>query len=331
MNALVEARALVVRFGLGPGRRLTAVDGVDLAVPRHATLALVGESGSGKSTLGLTLLRVHRPAAGRVLFDGVDITDWDERRLRALRPRMQMVLQDPYASLDPHVTVGEALAEPLRACRGLGRAAARERAVELLESVGLPGSTAGRRPHLLSGGQRQRAGIARALALEPELLIADEPVSALDVSTRAQVVALLDELRRRHRLTVLLIAHDLALAGQVSDRVAVMYVGQVVEEGPAPDLIRLPQHPYTVALLSATPDPDPRIERTRPRITLRGEPPSALRPPSGCRFHPRCPIARDVCAVSPPPLREVRTGHRAACHFAGELESPVTPTRIWGG
>jgi oligopeptide/dipeptide ABC transporter ATP-binding protein len=330
VSALAEARAVVVRFRLGPGRHLTAVDGADLAVPRDSTLALVGESGSGKSTLGLTLLRVHRPAAGRVLFDGVDITDWDERRLRPLRPRMQAVLQDPYASLDPHETVGHALAEPLRVHRGLDRAAARARAAELLESVRLPASTARVRPHLLSGGQRQRVCIARALALEPELLVADEPVSALDVSTQAQVVAVLDEVRRGRHLSVLLIAHDLALAGQVSDRVAVMYLGQVVEEGPAADVVRLPQHPYTAALLSATPDPDPRVERGRRRIVLRGEPPSPLHPPSGCRFHPRCPIARAVCAVTPPTLREARPGQLAACHFAGELAVGQLVTRPGG-
>jgi oligopeptide/dipeptide ABC transporter ATP-binding protein len=322
-RALAEVRGLVVRFRLAPGRHLTAVDGVDLAVPPGGTLALVGESGAGKSTLGLTLLRAHRPAAGRVLFRGVDITDWDERRLRPLRPGMQMVFQDPYASLDPHLTVGAALAEPLRLQRGMGRAAAEARVAALLESVGLPADTARRRPHLLSGGQRQRVGIARALALEPELLVADEPVSALDVSTQAQVVAVLDDVRRRHSLTVLLIAHDLALVGQVSDRVAVMHLGQVVEQGPTGEVVFRPQHPYTAALLSATPDADPRVERGRPRIVLRGEPPSPLRPPPGCRFHPRCPIARDLCALSAPPLREVQPGHLAACHFAGEMEPPV--------
>jgi oligopeptide/dipeptide ABC transporter ATP-binding protein len=327
VSALAEARGLVVRFRLGPGRHLTAVDGVDLSVPRDSTVALVGESGSGKSTLGLTLLRVHRPSAGRVLFDGVDITDWDERRLRPLRSRMQAVLQDPYASLDPHVTVGDAVAEPLRARMGMDRRAARARAAELLESVRLPAGAARCRPHLLSGGQRQRVAIARALALEPELLVADEPVSALDVSTQAQVVAVLDEVRRRHHLSVLLIAHDLALASQVSDRVAVMHLGQVVEEGPAADVVALPQHPYTAALLSATPDPDPRVERARRRIVLRGDPPSPLHPPPGCRFHPRCPIARPVCAVSPPTLREARPGQLAACHFAGELAAGHAITR----
>jgi len=319
VSPLAEVRGLVVRFRLGPGRHLTALDGVDLALPRGAALALVGESGSGKSTLGLTLLRALRPAAGRVLFDGMDVTDWDERRLRPLRPRMQLVFQDPYASLDPHLAVGRALTEPLRVHRGLGRADAAARAAELLETVGLPAGTAARRPHQLSGGQRQRVGIARALALEPDLLVADEPVSALDVATRAQIVALLDEVRQARRLTLLLIAHDLALASQVSDRVAVLHLGQVVEEGPAADVVRRPQHPYTAALVSATPDPDPRIERGRSRIVLRGEPPSPLAPPPGCRFHPRCPIARDVCARAAPPLREARPGQRAACHFAGEL------------
>jgi peptide/nickel transport system ATP-binding protein len=309
-----ELRGLVVRF-----RRLTAIDGVDLALRPGETLALVGESGAGKTTLGLALLRALRPSAGRVLFGGQDITDWDERRLRPLRPRMQMVFQDPYASLDPHLTVGAALREPLRAH---GRPAGPERAGELLETVGLPAETAVRRPHELSGGQRQRVSIARALALEPELLVADEPTSALDASGRAQIVRLLDQVRRRRGLTTLLIAHDLALVAQLSDRVAVMYLGQVVEEGPTPALVRAPLHPYTAALLSASAEPDPRRQRDRRQVVLRGEPPSPLRPPPGCRFHPRCPIARPVCAQQPPPLRTMPFGRRAACHFPGEVPGP---------
>jgi oligopeptide/dipeptide ABC transporter ATP-binding protein len=321
-DPLSEARKVVVRFRLGRDRHLTAVAGVSLAIQRGEALALVGESGSGKTTLALTLLRALAPSAGRVLFDGLDITDWEERQLRPLRPRMQMIFQDPYASLDPQMTVKQILTE----ARG-GEA----EIPALLDSVGLPLQTAQRRPHQLSGGQRQRVSIARALALEPELLVADEPVSALDVSTQAQIVRLLDDLRQRRRLTVLLIAHDLALVSLVSDRVAVMYLGQVVELGPVHSVVFRPQHPYTAVLLSATPDPDPRVERRR--LLPRGEPPSPLRPPSGCRFHPRCPIAREICAQGPPPLREVRPGHWAACHFAGEVQPPVpfTPSSETGG
>ncbi|HXM57004.1 MAG TPA: ABC transporter ATP-binding protein [Candidatus Dormibacteraeota bacterium] len=319
MSALAEAREVTVRFG-----PVTALEGVSLAVPRGSAVALIGESGSGKTTLGLTLLRVHRPAAGRVLFDGLDVTDWDERRLRFLRPRMQLVFQDPYASLDPHLTVGRALAEALWARSGsLGRAASSERVEALLAAVGLPPEVAGRRPHLLSGGQRQRVGIARALAPEPDLLVADEPVSALDVSTQAQIAALLAEVRRARGLTLLLITHDLALAGQLCERVAVLHLGQVVETGSTDDVVRRPQHPFTAVLLSATPDPDPRVARARRRIVPRGEPLSPVSPPPGCRFHPRCQVARDVCRHDAPSLREVRPGHLAACHFAGELPSPL--------
>jgi oligopeptide/dipeptide ABC transporter ATP-binding protein len=309
-DPLSEARDVVVRFRLGRDRHLTALAGVSLAIHRGEALALVGESGSGKTTLALTLLRALAPSAGRVLFDGLDITDWDERQLRPLRPRMQMIFQDPYASLDPQMTVRQVLIEAAAERRGAEVSA-------LLDAVGLPPQTAERRPHQLSGGQRQRVSIARALALGPELLVADEPVSALDVSTQAQIVRLLDELRVRRRLTVLLIAHDLALVSQVSDRVAVMYLGQVVEVGPVAGVVFQPQHPYTAVLLSATPDPDPRAERRR--LLPRGEAPSPLRPPPGCRFHPRCPIAREICAQEPPPLREVRPGHWAACYFAGEV------------
>jgi oligopeptide/dipeptide ABC transporter ATP-binding protein len=248
------------------------------------------------------------------------VTDWDERRLRPLRPRMQPIFQDPYASLDPHLTVGRALAEALRAG---GRDADADRVSALLAAVGLPGEFAGRRPHLLSGGQRQRVAIARALAPEPDLLVADEPVSALDVSTQAQIAGVLDEVRRARGLTLLLIAHDLALAAQVCERVAVLHLGQIVEAGATAGVTRRPQHPYTAMLLSATPDPDPRVARARRRIVPRGDPLSPLAPPSGCRFHPRCPIARDVCAREAPPLREARPGHLAACHFAGELPSPL--------
>jgi oligopeptide/dipeptide ABC transporter ATP-binding protein len=315
---LLELREITVRFRAGR-RWLTAVDRVSLRLGRGETLGLVGESGSGKSTLALVAVRALRPDSGRVLFDGVDITDLSESRLRPVRRRMQMVFQDPYSSLDPALPVGRAIAEPLRVHRLGSRGSIRTRVGELLGAVGLAPEVAGRLPGEFSGGQRQRISIARALALGPDLLIADEPVSALDVSTQAQIIALLSDIRQRLGLAAVFIAHDLALVYQVSDRIAVMYLGQVVEEGPTAEVVFRPQHPYTAALLSATPVPDAGPAGLAGRIVLHGDPPSALDPPTGCRFHTRCPIARDICATSAPPLEAVHPGHLAACHFAGEI------------
>ena len=313
---LLEARGLRVAFRV-KGGTLRALDGVDLTVGRGETVAVVGESGSGKSTLALTVARVHAPAEGRLAFDGRDYTHADGAELRALRRRVQMVFQDPYASLDPRWPVWRSVTEGLAAHGLADRAERRRRADALLEAVGLPADAADRLPAQFSGGQRQRIAIARALALEPDLLIADEPVSALDVSVQAQIVALLADLRARLGIATLLIAHDLALVYQISDRVLVMYLGRVVETGPTEAVVGQPDHPYTVALLAATPEPVPGGGGKR--LILQGEPASAADPPPGCPFHPRCPIARDRCRTEPPPLAARGGGRAVACHYPGEL------------
>ncbi len=298
--------------------RLRAVDGVHLAVARGETLALVGESGSGKTTLGRCVLRLTDVDAGRIAFDGVDITHMRGPALRALRRRLQVVFQDPYGSLDPRMTVGDTVAEPLVVHAIARGAAAREQVAGLLKEVGLDPSFAVRYPHELSGGQRQRVGIARALAVGPDLLVLDEPVSALDVSVQAQVLTLLRDLQDRRGLTYLFIAHDLAVVRQMAARVAVMYVGRIVEEGSAEAIFRTPRHPYTAALLSAVPEPDP--SGARRRIVLPGDPPSPVHLPSGCVFRPRCPHPRKDrrCVDEVPALRVVHGAQRAACHYAEE-------------
>jgi peptide/nickel transport system ATP-binding protein len=305
---------------------LRALAGVDLEVAAGECVALVGESGSGKTTLGRCAVRLIEPTAGRVVFAGEDLAGLGRRELRARRQRFQMVFQDPYGSLDPRQRVDSILAEPLALHTHPGRAGRAGRATrvaELMEQVGLQPELAGRYPHELSGGQRQRVGIARALATAPELLVADEPVSALDVSVRGQILALLAALRRRLGLTLLLVAHDMAAVEQLADRVAVMYLGRIVELSPSAALFRRPLHPYTASLLSAVPVPDPG--RRRDRIVLAGEPPSPLSPPSGCPFHPRCPSARPRCAAERPPLAasaeitEVEEcGRLVACFYPGE-------------
>ncbi len=311
---LLELDDLHVHFPVRGGA-LRAVDGVSLRLERGTTLGLVGESGCGKSTLGLAALRLVEPTAGRIRFDGTDVTGMSRRALRTLRRRTAVVFQDPYASLDPRQTIGASIAEPL-AVHGLARGISRtDRVAQLLDRVGLDPSGAGRRPHELSGGQRQRVGIARALAAEPELLVCDEPVAALDVSVQAQVLNLFTELVSEFRLTSVFIAHDLAVVEHVSDRIAVMYLGRIVETGDAEELSRDPLHPYAQALVAAVPEADPTKARARGRVVLQGEPPSPLDPPSGCRFRTRCPHAFEPCATVDPPLVEVSPGREVACHL----------------
>ena len=330
-HALLEVRDIRVHFPITKGlllRRVTgevrAVDGVDLEVRRGQSVGLVGESGSGKTTLGRAVVALAKPTSGRIEFDGKDVWALDRDERKRLRRRVQMVFQDPYASLDPRMTVGNSIAEPLDIHR-LGTRADRKRRVgELLEIVGLHPSHADRYPHELSGGQRQRVGVARALSLGPDLVVADEPVSALDVSIQAQIVNLLQELQRELGLTSILIAHDLAVVRHVSDTIAVMYLGRFVEWAQASDLYREPLHPYTIALLSAVPIPDPVAEATRERIVLRGDIPSPAAPPTGCAFHTRCWLRDklgkpEACSSETPELRPMRSGHLVACHFAEEL------------
>ena len=308
-------------FGRASTASVKAVDGVSFTLRRGETLGLVGESGCGKSTTGLAILRMLTPTAGRVMFEDQDITALTQEQMRPIRRRMQMVYQDPYGSLNPRMTVRDIIGEPLEV-HGLtgGRAAFRERVASLIEMVGLLPAMADRYPHEFSGGQRQRIGIARALALEPSLILCDEPVSALDVSIQAQVVNLFLDLRDRLGLSYVFIAHDLAVVRHVSHRVAVMYLGRIVEIASREDLYREPLHPYTQALLAAIPIPDPDLEASRPRHIIGGEVPGVLNPPPGCRFHTRCPHAMPVCAREDPPLRgqagQARAGERAvACHL----------------
>jgi oligopeptide/dipeptide ABC transporter ATP-binding protein len=325
---LIEAVGVARHYRLGT-RVLRALDGVDIAIGRGETLGLVGESGSGKSTLGHTLVGMQAPTFGRVRFDGEDTATATGAALRILRRRRQLVFQDPSGALNPRMTLEATLTEHLRV-QGWSRAAARARVPEVLEQTGLSPDFAGRYPHEISGGQRQRAVIARAISTDPDFLVADEPVSALDVSTRAQIINLLRALQRARGLTMLFISHDLSVVAHTCRRVAVMYLGRIVEVAPREILFALPLHPYTAALLSAVPLPDPGRERARSRIILPGETPDPSAPPPGCRFHPRCPLATDICARADPPLRQLGPGHLAACHHAGEapsVEWAATATR----
>jgi oligopeptide/dipeptide ABC transporter ATP-binding protein len=318
-----------IRTGLVVSRHVgdvRAVDGVSFTVKRGETLGLVGESGCGKSTTGRAIIRLYDPTAGRIVFDGTDIAGYRGSDLTRMRRRMQMVFQDPYSSLDPRQTAGGTISEPLE-IHGVGNPKERrERVRELLSTVGLNPDDGDRYPHEFSGGQRQRIGVARALALEPDLIVADEPISALDVSIQAQIINLLERLQSRLQLTYLFIAHDLSVVRHISDRIAVMYLGRIVEVAPSRQLNQSPLHPYTVALLSAIPVPDPKVEAKRRRIILKGDVPSPVDPPSGCRFHTRCWLRERLgnperCVAEDPILRPLETGHEVACHFAEEIQS----------
>jgi oligopeptide transport system ATP-binding protein len=322
-EVLLEVRDLVKHFPVGGGffkrakGTVRAVDGVSFSLHRGETLGLVGESGCGKTTTGRCILQLERPTRGQIIFEGVDLATHSAQQLRELRRHMQVIFQDPYSSLNPRMTIGQILAEPIKVHRLVSGKAAREKRIqELLTQVGLLPQHAQRYPHQLSGGQRQRVGIARALAMEPSLIICDEPVSALDVSIQAQIINLLEELQGRLGLTYLFIAHDLSVVRHISDRVVVMYLGKVVEVADRLTLYEAPVHPYTRALLSAVPIPDPKLEATRERTVLRGEIPSPLTPPSGCVFHTRCPKAEARCSAEVPRLREFQPGHWGACHLA---------------
>ena len=317
---LLEVRDLVKCFPVrtatlfGGWGLIRAVDGVSFDIGRGETLGLVGESGCGKTTTGRCILQLERPTSGQVAFGGQDLTGLEEVALRQVRRRMQIIFQDPYSSLNPRMTSGQIIGEPIRV-HGLvqNEGECQDRVADLLRYVGLLPAQADRYPHELSGGQRQRVGIARALALEPSFIVCDEPVSALDVSIQAQIINLLEELQERFALTYLFVAHDLSVVRHISDRVAVMYLGKIVEIADRNALYNEPLHPYTKALLSAVPIPDPAVEANREHIVLRGEVPSSLHPPSGCVFHPRCPIAIPDCQGVVPEFREVRPGHWAAC------------------
>lgn len=321
-NVLLRVDNLVKHFPIMRGilqkqvGAVRAVDGISFELKRGETLGLVGESGCGKSTTGRAVLQLYRPTSGNVHFDGTDLTAIKGEELRAMRRKMQMIFQDPYASLNPRMTVGEIVREPLIVHKVATESEADERVKQLLELVKLNPSFSSRYPHEFSGGQRQRIGIARALALQPSFIVCDEPISALDVSIQAQVVNLLEELQKEFNLTYLFIAHDLSMVRHISDRVAVMYLGVIVELATRDELYGHPLHPYSQALLSAVPIPDPVAEATRQRIILTGDVPSPANPPSGCRFRTRCPIAEAKCAEARPDFREIKPGHFVACFFA---------------
>jgi len=332
-SPLLDVRDLMVHFPIQRttfvgGRRETvhAVDGISLAIDRGETLGLVGESGCGKSTTGRTVVGLYRPTAGQVLFDGRDIAALPPEELRLLRRRFQIVFQDPFSSLNPRMTVGALIGEAF-VIHKIGTPAERPALVaELMKLVGLRPDQVSRYPHEFSGGQRQRIAIARALATNPELVVLDEPVSAVDVSVQSQILHLLADLQQRLGLTYLLIAHDLAVVGTICRRIAVMYLGKIVEVGTRDQVYQSTLHPYTRALFSAVPVPDPAVERARRRIILSGEVPSPINPPPGCRFHTRCPIAAERCRVEEPALREPAAGHRVACHRAEE--AATTPLQL---
>ncbi len=313
VDNILEVKNLSKHFDLGRGTILKAVDNVSFSIKRGETFGLVGESGCGKSTTGRTIIRLYDATEGQVTFNGKDVHKIQGRDLKQFNREMQMIFQDPYASLNPRMTVGDIIGEGIDIHKLLSGRDRLDRIYELLRTVGLNEEHASRFPHEFSGGQRQRIGIARSLAIEPEFIIADEPISALDVSIQAQVVNLMKKLQQERGLTYLFIAHDLAMVKHISDRIGVMYLGALVEVTEATELYRKPMHPYTEALLSAIPIPDPEIERTRERIILEGDVPSPVNPPSGCRFRTRCPKAMPECAQIIPELKEVEPGHHVAC------------------
>ncbi len=322
---LLRVRDLVKHFSVGVAGTCRAVDGVTFDITAGETVGLVGESGCGKSTLGRLVTQLIPATSGEVIFNGVDLTSLGGERLRQHRKDLQIIFQDPFASLDPRMTVGDIIAEPL-VNFGMARGKQKDaRVQDLLRVVGLNPYFNNRYPHEFSGGQRQRIGIARALALNPKLIVCDEPVSALDVSIQAQIINLLEDLQREFKLTYLFIAHDLSVVRHISQRVLVMYLGKIVEIAPSDDLYESQDHPYTKALLSAIPVPDPRVESQRRLVELSGEIPSPIHPPSGCRFHTRCPIAvvPGVCEDEEPPLERKDSGHIAACHFSEKVRTAV--------
>ncbi len=321
-DSLLTVKDLVMHFPLTQGiifqrkvGAVQAVDGISFNVKRGETLGLVGESGCGKSTTGRAILQLYKPTSGEVVFDGKDLTKLDGGDMRRMRRHLQMIFQDPYASLNPRMTVGNIVSEPMQIHRLVPKNERTQRVQELLQTVGLNPYFANRYPHEFSGGQRQRIGIARALAANPDFIVADEPVSALDVSIQAQIVNLLEDLQDQFGLTYLFIAHDLSVVKHISDRVAVMYLGKIVEMADRNALYEDPLHPYTKALLSAVPIPDPVIEKRRERIILSGDVPSPINPPSGCHFHTRCPYAMEVCKQVDPIFADQGNGHHVACHL----------------
>jgi peptide/nickel transport system ATP-binding protein len=325
-EALIHIEDLVkhfpVRLGAFGERQAVvhALDGISFDIIKGETLSVVGESGCGKSTTGFAILNLHRPTSGKVVYAGVEISGLDDKAMRPFRKDLQIVFQDPYSTLNPRMTVGETLAEPMLFHKLADNRGVKGRINQLLADVGLPARFADRYPHELSGGQRQRVAIARALACEPRFIVCDEAISALDVSIQAQIINLLLDLQDKYGLTYLFIAHDLAVVRHISSRVVVMYLGRAAELASRDELFDSPLHPYTKALLSAVPEADPVVERSRQRQVLTGDVPSPMTPPSGCRFHTRCPIAQDICAERVPEWREVRPGHHVACHLVPEGE-----------
>lgn len=319
-EGLVEVRALRKYFevsatALNPFRKdlVHAIDGVDLEIKKGETIGLVGESGCGKTTLGRCVLRLIEPTSGTILFEGVDIAKLEKKEMRRLRKHMQIIFQDPFSSLDPRMKIGDIVGEPFTVFGVPEGEDREERLIYLLEAVGLDSEGRDRFPHEFSGGQRARIAIARALALNPRFIVADEPVSSLDVSIRAQILNLLKQLKRRFQLTYLYISHDLSTVKFISDRVAVMYLGKIVEAGPVHSIFKDPKHPYTQALMSSVPIPNPSLRRKR--VSVKGEPPSSIKPPSGCRFHPRCPHVMDFCREVEPEMIETGTDHRVSCYL----------------
>jgi peptide/nickel transport system ATP-binding protein len=297
-----------------------AIDGVSFDIMRGETLGLVGESGCGKSTTGYTIIQLYKPTSGSVTYNGRELTGLTEQQLRPIRKEVQIVFQDPYSTLNPRMTIGDSIAEPIRSHNSISKSGLRDKVETLLQDVGLSPDLADRYPHEFSGGQRQRICIARALAVEPDFVVCDEPVSALDVSIQAQIINLMQDLQEKYNLTYLFIAHDLAVVRHICNRIVVMYLGKIMEIADKDELFRAPLHPYTKSLLSAVPEADPKIERTRQRIILEGDVPSAINPPLGCRFHTRCPIATERCSREEPILEAKSSGHLVACHYADETE-----------